>query len=127
RGSDWYFPTVGQQAAQAMPAERRARMVAEREGAEAACRRALVHRAALRARFDILLEVAQRYATIREEQARSFTLGWPLLRRAVLRLGGGVFEHVDDVFFLSRAEVQQPSTELRETVQRRRDAWQRQG
>jgi pyruvate,water dikinase len=109
-----------------MPAERRARLVAEREAAEAACRRALAHRPAVRARLDILLEVAQRYATIREEQARWFTLGWPLLRRAVLRLGDGVLEHADDVFFLSRAEVEPPAIEPRETVQRRREEWQRQ-
>jgi len=37
----------------------------------------------------VFVEVALRYATIREEQARWFTLGWPLLRRAVLRLGEG--------------------------------------
>jgi len=78
-----------------------------------------------------LLEVAQRYATIREEQARWFTLGWPLLRQAVLRLGeglhaGGALELAEDVFFLSRTEVEQPAIELRDTVQRRRDEWQRQ-
>jgi phosphohistidine swiveling domain-containing protein len=124
---DWYFPTVGEHEADALPTERRARIVAEREAAEAACRRALADRPALRARFDILLEVAQRYATIREEQACWFTLGWPLLRRAVLRLGDGVHERADDVFFLSRAEVERPpTTDLRETVQRRRDEWERQ-
>jgi phosphohistidine swiveling domain-containing protein len=123
---DWYFPTLGQQSAQALPADRRARLVAQREAAEAACRRALARRPALRARFDFLLEVAQRYATIREEQARWFTLGWPLLRRAVLRLGNGALEHADDVFFLSRAEVERPPAALLETVQRRRLEWQQQ-
>jgi hypothetical protein len=34
------------------------------------------------ARFLALLEVAQRYAVIREQQARQFTLAWPLLPAA---------------------------------------------
>ena len=34
-----------------------------------------------------LLEVNQRYAVIREEQARDFTLAWPVLRACVRRLG----------------------------------------
>jgi pyruvate,water dikinase len=128
---DWYWPTHGQQDRHAPAPERRARLVAEREAAEAACRRTLANRPAMRARFDSLLEVAQRYATIREEQARWFTLGWPLLRRAVLRLGEGVhasgaLERADDVFFLNRAELDQPATDLRATVRRRRDEWQRQ-
>jgi phosphohistidine swiveling domain-containing protein len=128
---DWYFPTLGQQGGQATAVERRARLVTEREAAEAACRRALATRPAVCARFDSLLEVAQRYATIREEQARLFTLGWPLLRRAVLRLGDGVrasgaLDRADDVFFLSRAEVEHPAADMRDTVQLRRDEWQRQ-
>src|SRR6266851_1304879 len=128
---DWYWPTLGQQDGHAPAPERRTRLVGERESAESACRRALANRPALRARFARLLEVAQRYATIREEQARWFTLGWPLLRRAVLRLGEGVhasdaLQRADDVFFLSRAELDQPATNLRETVRHRRDEWQRQ-
>jgi pyruvate,water dikinase len=128
---DWYFPTLGQQEQSVTHLERRARLVAEREAAEAACRGALAHRAALRARFDSLLAVAQRYAMIREEQARWFTLGWPLLQRAVLRLGegvqaGGALERADEVFFLTRTEVEQPANDLRDAVQRRRLEWQRQ-
>jgi phosphohistidine swiveling domain-containing protein len=128
---DWYWPTLGQQDGLAIAPERRTRLVAEREVAEAACRRALANRPALRQRFDSLLEVAQRYATMREEQARWFTLGWPLLRRAVLRLGEGVhtsgaLEHPEDVFFLNRREVEQPVTGLRETVRSRRHEWRRQ-
>jgi phosphohistidine swiveling domain-containing protein len=128
---DWYFPTLGQHYTQATAPERRARLVAQRETAEAACRQALANRPALRARFDMLLEVAQRYATIREEQARWFTLGWPLLRRAVQRLGEGVqadgaIERAEDVFFLTRTELEQPAGDLRDVVQHRRNEWGRQ-
>ena len=58
-------------------------------------------------RFDKLLELAQRYAMVREQQARSFTLGWPLLRRCVLRLGEmlverGTTAEPASVFFLKK-------------------------
>jgi hypothetical protein len=55
--------------------------------ADAEMRVETANRPVVRARFDALLEVAQRYAVIREEQTRWFTLGWPVLRRCVLRLG----------------------------------------
>jgi rifampicin phosphotransferase len=55
--------------------------VAEREVAEEACRTILADRPELLVRFDALLEVAQQYATIREQQVRDFALGWPLLLR----------------------------------------------
>src|SRR6266545_4942607 len=53
---------------------------AGRLAAEDACRTALADRPRLARRFTRLLATAQRYATIREEQARALTLGWPLLR-----------------------------------------------
>ena len=58
-------------------------------------------------RFDKLLELAQRYAMVREQQARSFTLGWPLLRRCVLHLGEmlverGTTAEPASVFFLKK-------------------------
>jgi phosphohistidine swiveling domain-containing protein len=74
--------------------------------------------------------VAQRYAALRENQARDFTLGWPLLRRCALRLGGGLTEDgvIDDpadVFFLTRAELGDPE-ELRSAVAERKKRWERQ-
>ena len=116
---DWVRPTLGEGEGEAPCAtttaddltRRRARMEADRRAAEAACRAALASQPGLRRRFDTLLALAQRYAMLREEQATWFTLGWPFLRRAVLRLGGelrlrGAIEQVEDVFFLSRAEVE---------------------
>ena len=66
--------------------------------------------AELLSRFDALLEVAQRYAVLREQQARDFTLAWPLLRRCALRLGESlaaarIIDDAEDVFFLTRAEL----------------------
>ncbi len=129
---DWYWPTAGERGwrhQDAALAERRRQLAAEREAAEAACRRALAGRPALLARFETLLEVAQRYAAVREEQARWFTLGWPLLRRCALRLGEsvaarGAIDRAEDVFFLTRADFQ-GRADLRETVSRRRAKWER--
>ena len=88
------------------------------------------------AEFEQLLRVNQRYAVIREEQARDFTLAWPVLRTCVRRLGEhlavtGILTDLEDVFFCTRAEVAarlaghgeplQP-----ETLAERRQRWQRQ-
>jgi phosphohistidine swiveling domain-containing protein len=133
QSADWYRPTAGElgwAGTQADVGERRRRLVAEREAAEAACRRALAGTPALRARFDTLLALARRYAALREAQARQFTLGWPLLRRCALRLGAslrarGALARPEDVFFLTRAELES-TTDLREVVSRRRATWERQ-
>jgi rifampicin phosphotransferase len=74
--------------------------------------------------------VAQRYAVIRERQARDFTLGWPLLRRCALRLGetlaaAGIIDDAQDVFFLTRAELD-GWEDLRNKVADRRQRWERQ-
>jgi pyruvate,water dikinase len=112
---DWIRPTLGTSPASALTtddlAERRARMAQERHKAEVACRSALASQPRQLRRFNALLALAQRYAILREEQAGWFTLGWPCMRRAVLRLGDelqsrGQIEHVEDVFFLTRGEVE---------------------
>jgi len=80
------------------------RLASEREEMEQKCRTSLAGAPGLRARFET--GVCQRYAAIREEQAREFTLAWPLLRRSALRLGHslkeeGRIEEAFDVFHLS--------------------------
>jgi phosphohistidine swiveling domain-containing protein len=130
---DWYRPTLGElglaggdPGAQA----RQRKLGAEREAAEGACRAALSDRPRLLARFDALLDVAQRYATLREQQARDFTLGWPLLRRCALRLGegladDGMIDDPADVFFLTRAELG-GREDLRNAVAERQGRWEHQ-
>lgn len=112
---DWIRPTLGEMQWGQMPTddlvERRTRMAANRRTTEDACRTALANRPRLRRRFNKLLALAQRYAVLREEQASWFTLGWPFLRCAVVRLGEdlrqrGAIDHVEDVFFLTRAELE---------------------
>ena len=128
---DWVHPTAGELGWQPPRSSDRHRDLAARhEALTAQCVAVLADRPHLQARFQALLQVAQRYATIREQQARHFTLGWPLLRRCALRLGEtlhahGVIDQAEDVFFLTRPELGTRAP-LQDLTNRRRGTWERQ-
>ena len=130
---DWYHPTLGELGFAGEELDDRTRqreIVAEREAAEEACRAILADRPKLLSRFHTLLEVAQRYAVLREQQARDLTLGWPLLRRCALLLGekcaeDGVIDESADVFFLTHAELG-GREDLSDVVAARKRRWERQ-
>jgi pyruvate,water dikinase len=129
---DWYHPTAGELGwpPPAPSQDRHRELAARRAALTAQCAAALGDRPQLRARFRALLEVAQRYAVLREQQARQLTVGWPLLRRCALRLGQTLHAHrvvdqAEDVFFLTRAELD-ARTPLQDVVGRRRAVWERQ-
>jgi pyruvate,water dikinase len=128
---DWYWPPLADaEPVDAATFERRSVLIRERQTVEERYRAVLADRPAVRARFDALLDVAQRYAVLREEQARWFTLGWPVMRRCVLRLGErlsgqGAIEQPEDVFFLTRTELDGRETDLSPRVAERRAEWQR--
>ena len=109
---DWRRPVAGElpERSVAIDPARFERLVADRKAAEAACRAALADEPKQLARFDEFLDIAQRYAVIREQMADDLTLGWPVLRRALLRLGdvlieAGAIAQTDDLFFLRHDEV----------------------
>jgi pyruvate,water dikinase len=135
---DWYWPTAGEMGTPGPGADvlsRHRELAARREAAESACRAALAGRWRLRRRFERLLSIAQTYAVVREQQTRQFSLGWPVLRRCVLQLGEefarrGAIGRPEDVFFLTRAELESapsgaplPSPEA---VRERREQWEHQ-
>jgi rifampicin phosphotransferase len=129
---DWAHPTAGELGwPPPQPSEDRHRqLAARREALAAQCLALLGDQPQLQARFQALLEVTQRYAVLREQQARQLTLGWPLLRGCALRLGetlraDGVIERAEDVFYLTRAELD-THTPLQELVNQRRGTWERQ-
>ena len=138
--ADWYHPVVAELSTADIPLtdgdQRHTRLAQQRATAEQACRAALVGRPRLLTQFEELLQVTQRYAVIREEQARDFTLGWPVLRACVRRLGEhmvatGAIEQTDDVFFCNREEVTAAlrvgkSEPIVHLVRERRHLWQRQ-
>jgi rifampicin phosphotransferase len=135
---DWYWPTAGELGTPGPGPDvlnRHRELAARREAAESACRAALAGRRRLQRRFGRLLSIAQTYAVVREQQTRQFSLGWPVLRAAALRLGAelarrGTIGQAADVFFLTRAELESalsgappPSAE---TVRGRQERWERQ-
>ncbi|MEU4421732.1 PEP/pyruvate-binding domain-containing protein [Actinoplanes sp. NPDC024001] len=122
---DWFHPTAGESPRPAVDPDvavrRGAELTAQRERAERECAAALAARPRLLAAFRELLAVTQRYAVIREEQARLLTLAWPVLRACVRRLG----EHLgDDAYFCTRDELTAGSPAP--PVAERRERWQRQ-
>jgi rifampicin phosphotransferase len=150
---DWVHPTAGDFARNDATREavgttvptaaaeaRYRRLQEERRAAERACRTALARQPRLLRRFETLLALAQQYAIVREEQAGWFTLGWPVMRRAALRLGDelcqrGVIEQAEDIFFVTYAELTLrmkkrglpgASGDLRDAVTARRREWERQ-
>lgn len=136
---DWYRSTAGETADLApddpVAEDRHITLAGNRGSAEESCRAALDGRPRLLARFDRLLQVTQRYAVLRELQARDLTLAWPVLRRCVIRLGEhllsrGQLAEAADVFFLTRDEVAtglaDPEDALTEAAERHRATWDRQ-
>ena len=138
QSADWVRPTLGEAGASPssrLSAERRGQLDDSRREAEKACREVLAGDPELLQRFEGLLSLAQQYSRLREEQAASLTLGWPVLRRCVLRLGSQAVEHSaidtsDDSFFLTRAELEAATkgmgaADLRDRVGERRSEWER--
>lgn len=61
-------------------------------------------------RFRRLVAEAQHVVPVREEQLSLLSLPWPVMRRAVQRIGetlarAGAIDSLDDVFYLTRSEV----------------------
>jgi pyruvate,water dikinase len=140
---DWFHPTLGEYSSPCVtcpdPAAQARRGLAstERLKTEAQARSALAHEPKLLVRFEKLLATAQRFGRVREEQVASFTLGWPVMRRALLRLGEilverGILLTTEDMFFLTRVELLAALTESKTVgslaleVTERRKLWQRQ-
>jgi pyruvate,water dikinase len=112
-----------------VPPDDHARVVAAREEAEAAAFAALASRPRRLAAFRRLLADAQHLVPLREEHVRELTLAWPVMRRAVERMGEhlvgtGAIADPDDVFFLTRDEalgaMSDPAVRLAEVVATRR-------
>ncbi len=106
---DWWFEPIRSPAASA-PAAAHQRVVDARVSAEVAALEALAMSPRRLREFGRLLAETQRLVPIREEQVSELTIAWPVMRRAVVRMGEalasrGVLANDDDVFFLSRAEV----------------------
>jgi pyruvate,water dikinase len=133
---DWYHAVAGElHLGAGLPVSRPAELAGQRTAAEQRSRAALADKPQRLHQFRQLLSVNQRYAVIREQQARDFTLAWPVLRACARRLGRhlvdlSAIEDADDVFFCTRDELHQcldgQAVPLAPLVAQRRATWQRQ-
>ena len=106
---DWWDAPLPLEATATRP-QNHGRVVEERQAAEAAAYEALASSPRRLRAFRRLLADAQHLVPIREEQTEELTIAWPVLRRAVLRIGEalaerGAIAEPDDIFFLNRAEA----------------------
>jgi pyruvate,water dikinase len=106
---DW-FDAPMPLGASAAPAETRSRVVEARKAAETASFEALASSPRRLRAFRRLLADSQHLVPVREEQTDELTIAWPVMRRAVLRIGEalaarGTIADPDDVFWLTRAEA----------------------
>jgi rifampicin phosphotransferase len=106
---DWFEP-IRPASSATTSAESHARIVEARLAAEAAATAALASSPRTLRAFKRLLADTQHMNPIREEQVRELTIPWPVMRRAVVRIGEalatrGLIAEPDDVFFLTHDEV----------------------
>ena len=107
---DWSDAPIATDPAASAPADRHESVVAARHAAETAAFAALASNPRRLRAFRRLLADAQHLVPIREEQTSELTIAWPVLRRAVVRIGealvaDGVIAEPDDVFFMTRDEA----------------------
>ena len=107
---DWSFEMSPVGSVATVQTGRHERLVEARGVAERAAIEALAPSPRRLRAFRRLLADAQHVIPIREEQVRELTIAWPVMRRAVIRIGEaladrGVIAVADDVFFLTREEV----------------------
>jgi pyruvate,water dikinase len=135
---DWVEPTLSEAGVAFDASASAGRHVAARDRrleAEARARQALAATPKVARRFERLVGRAQRFGRVREEQVAEFTLAWPVLRRAALRLGAmlvdrGSLETPEQVFWLTRQELvgalHEAVPALATTAVERRATWKRQ-
>ena len=105
---DWFYPMAAP--APAPPADTHRHLVEARHAAEEAAFAALASSPRRLSAFRRLLADAQYLVPLREEQVGGLTTPWPVMRRAVVRIGEalvdrGLVAEADDVFFLTRDET----------------------
>jgi len=110
---DWWHPPIETEDSPRATARRASRhdlLIRARTEAEAAATAALACSPRRLATFKRLLADAQHLVPLREQQVAELTLPWPVMRRAVERMGEalaarGSIVRGDDVFFLTHDEL----------------------
>jgi len=107
---DWWHAPGPRGGSATRPPADHAALVETRHAAEEAAFTALASSPRRLRAFRKLLADAQHLVPLREEQVAELTIAWPVMRRAVWRIGEelasrGVIGEPDDIFFLTRDEV----------------------
>lgn len=107
---DWWHAALPPGPTATRPAGDHRRLVEARHVAEAAAFEAIASSPRRLRAFRRLLAETQHLVPVREEQVRELTLAWPVMHRAVVRIGEalaarGAIAEPDDVFFLTHGEV----------------------
>ncbi len=107
---DWWYAPGPRGGSATTPAADHLALVEARHAAEEAAFAALASSPRRLREFRRRLADAQYIVPLREEQVAELTIAWPVMRRAVLRIGEafaarGVIAEADDIFFLTRDEV----------------------
>ena len=107
---DWWFEPSTTGASATSRAANHEHVVAARQVAEAAGFAVLASSPRQLDAFRNLLAETQRLVPVREEHVGVLTIAWPVMRRAVLRIGEaladrGLLTNADDAFFLTHDEV----------------------
>jgi pyruvate,water dikinase len=134
---DWFQPTIGELLGSPRgnePSVRQQDAVRVREAATQRLRAQLANSPAKTRVFERLLTRAQHFGRVREEQAVHLTLAWPVMRKALDRLGAqlvreGLLDETPDLYFLTRDEATDlptPRSDLRQRVAERKELWRRQ-
>lgn len=125
---DWWRPT----SRPAAPPENLESLRKERQATERRATSVLEGSPRKLAKYRELLEETQHLMPVREEQISQLSLAWPVMRRAVRRIGeilmaSDVVKAVDDVFFLTKSEavaMMNTPDDMRGTVGMRRQKWE---
>jgi pyruvate,water dikinase len=107
---DWWHAPIPLEASETAPERSHQRVVETRQAAEAAALEVLASSPRRLRTFRRVLADSQHLVPIREEQTEELTIAWPVMRRAVVRIGEGltdrgVIAEADDIFFLTRTEA----------------------
>jgi pyruvate,water dikinase len=107
---DWWHAPGPRGGPATRPPADHAHLVEARHAAEEAAFSALASSPRRLRAFRKLLADAQHLVPVREEQVGELTIAWPVMRRALVRIGEalaarGVIAAPDDIFFLTRDEA----------------------
>ena len=137
---DWNYPTIGEisiNVSDEGKKEKIKKSVTDQKALETQSREVLKNNKKLLKRFDKLLTEARDAAKLREEQTAFITLGWPIMRKALIKIGdqlsqSSIIDISGDIFFLNYQELKlfsksiQEHTSLQGKVIERKQLWKKQ-